>query len=371
MSPELIFSPSDFVDIFNQTIEYAYPRIIIEGEISSYRIAKGKWLYFDIKDEGATLRCFGTVYMLPGPLEDGMMVQIVCVPRLHPQFNFSLNIQSIVPVGQGAIAKQAELLFKKLSAEGLFAPERKRSLPYPPERIALITSSESAAYADFTKIMRARWPFCAIDVYDTLVQGANAPEQIARAFDSINAHGEPYDVVVVTRGGGSAEDLSAFNDERIVRAIASSRAPTMVAIGHEVDESLAELVSDARASTPSNAGELLVPDFETTSLEIVNAKNVLSGTVRAVMASQKERIQGIRLSIAQSLLSNISRAKERLKYDEQVLNLLNPKEVLRRGYSMVRSGGRLIRSGAVLRSGDKVDIIFVDSTRKATIDGNN
>lgn len=370
MSPELIYTPSDFVDIFNQTIDYAYPRVVIEGEISSYRIAKGKWLYFDIKDESVTLRCFGTVYMLPGPLEDGMMVRIVCVPRLHPQFNFSLNIQTIVPVGEGAIAKQAELLFKKLTMEGLFAPERKRTLPYPPERLALITSSESAAFADFTKIMRSRWPFCTIDVFDTQVQGVNAPQQIVEAFDIVNLQAEPYDVVVVTRGGGSAEDLAAFNDERIVRAIAASRAPTMVAIGHEVDESLAELVSDARASTPSNAAELLVPSKESVLAEISSAKSTLNGFVGSIIATQKERIGSIYSGINTKLRTLVSQSFDQLRHDREMLRLLNPKEVLRRGYSMVRMGGKLVRQGSGLAAGDQVDIIFTDSNRKATINGN-
>jgi exodeoxyribonuclease VII large subunit len=369
MDPELVYSPSDFVDIFNQTVDYAYPRVVIEGEISSYRIAKGRWLYFDIKDDNATLRCFGTVYMLPGPLQDGMLVRIVCVPRLHPQFNFSLNIQTIMPVGEGAIAKQAELLFKKLSAEGLFALERKRSLPYPPERLALITSSESAAYADFTKVLRHRWPFCSIDVYDSQVQGINAPQQIVEAFDLVNLQGDPYDVVVVTRGGGSAEDLAAFNDERIVRAIAASRAPTMVAIGHEVDESLAELVSDTRASTPSNAAELLVPNIESVLGEIKSIKSTVNGLVGSIITTQKARISSVMGGIQTKLNNLITHSINQLNHDREVLKLLSPKEVLRRGYSMVRMGGKLIRLGSGLSVGDQVDIIFTDITRKATING--
>ncbi len=367
MDQELVFSPSDFVDIFNQTIDYAYPRIVVEGEISSLRIAKNRWLYFDIKDEFATLRCFGTVYMMPGPLEDGMMVRIVCTPRLHPQFNFSLNIQSIIPVGEGAIAKQAELLFKKLDAEGLFLPERKRPLPYPPERVALITSSESAAYADFTKILKARWPQTAIDVFDVQVQGLVAPEQIVEAFNRVNTSAESYGAVVLIRGGGSAEDLSAFNDERIVRAIAGSRAPTMVAIGHEVDESLAELVSDARASTPSNAAELLAPNLATVKLEIETLKQSLAGMIRSIVDIQREILQSLKKTFSSRLTLRIKNEQTSLGYAKERLRLLNPKEVLRRGYSMIRSNDVLVRNGADLTVGDTVDIIFVDTSRKAVI----
>ena len=361
------YSPSDFVAVFNQSIEYAFSVVVIEGEISSFKVAKGRWVYFDIKDEGATLRCFGTVYMLPGPLEDGMMVRIVCSPRLHPQFNFSLNVQSIVPKGEGAIAKQAELLYKKLEAEGLFAPERKRRLPYPPEKIALITSTESAAYADFTKIISARWPYMSIDAYEVLVQGSSAPEQIAKAFEKVNAGGEPYEAVVLIRGGGSAEDLASFNDERVVRAVAGSRIPTVVAIGHEVDESLAELAADLRASTPSNAAELMVPEKAAESMAIESAHahviSLFMGALSRSLYDLRHTSQALREEMSGIITDSsfwLATAKTKLEY-------ANPRTILKRGYAMIRHEGKSLKSGKSLKNGDHIDIIFSDTTKKAVI----
>ncbi len=217
-------------------------------------------MYFDLKDDESSVKFFGTVYALPGPLEDGMVVRVSGSPRLHPQYGFSVNYTNIQPVGEGSLRKAADLLAAKLEKEGLFAPERKRALPYPPGRVALITAGGSAAYADFVKILNARWRGVAVEHFDVLVQGEQAPGQIVSAIAAANALAAVPDVLVLTRGGGSAEDLAAFSTEPVVRAVAGSRVPTLVAIGHEVDFSLAELAADRRASTPSNAAELLTPD---------------------------------------------------------------------------------------------------------------
>jgi exodeoxyribonuclease VII large subunit len=203
-------------------------------------VSKNKWLYFDLKDEFSKVSCFASIYALPGPLDDGMVVRVTGVPRLHPQFGFSVTVQTITPAGEGSIKKAFLLLKKKLTDEGLFDEARKRGIPDLPRSIALVASVESAAYADFIKILSARWPFVNVHVYDSQVQGEAAPEQLVRAIKRANESAELADVLVVTRGGGSADDLQAFNDERVVRAVAASRMPTIVAIGHEIDESLSD-----------------------------------------------------------------------------------------------------------------------------------
>src|ERR1035438_145266 len=146
---ELELSVSEFVDLFNQTLDFAYPLVTILGELSNFRISKNKWVYFDLKDDTATIHFFGSVFQLPGPLEDGMLLRVASTPRLHPLYGFSMNIQKVLLSGEGTIKKAAQLLEKKLSAEGLFDNERKRPLPFPPQKIGLITSKESAAYSDF------------------------------------------------------------------------------------------------------------------------------------------------------------------------------------------------------------------------------
>ncbi len=136
MSQDVTFGVSDFVAVFNQTLETAYPSVVIVGELANLRVSKNRWVYFDLKDEYASVKFFGTVYNLPGPLEDGMMLQVRGVPRLHPQYGFSITFQTIKPVGEGSIKKAGQLLQAKLAAEGLFDPARKRGLPYPPTQVA-------------------------------------------------------------------------------------------------------------------------------------------------------------------------------------------------------------------------------------------
>jgi exodeoxyribonuclease VII large subunit len=260
LQAELELSVSEFVALLNQTLEFAYPHVTIAGELANFRISKNRWLYFDLKDEGAVVRFFGTVYALPGPLENGMLLKVSGSPRLHPLYGFSVSVLSITPSGEGSIKKAATLLEAKLAAEGLFDPTRKRPLPYPPARIGLIASTESAAYSDFLKVLGERWGGVTIEVIDVQVQGEVAPEQIVQAITRFNQKSLAPDVLVITRGGGSAQDLQAFSSEQVTRAVAASRIPTLVAIGHERDIALAELAADQRASTPSNAAELLLPD---------------------------------------------------------------------------------------------------------------
>ena len=157
---DVVLQPVEFVALINQTLEFALPYAVVEGEVSNFRISKNRWVYFDLKDEQASVKCFGTVYQLPGPIEDGMLMKVSGNARLHPQFGFSLNMQSMMPSGEGSIKKAAALLEAKLQKEGLFDPTHKRRLPYPPDKIGLITSGESAAFADFIKILNARWQSC-------------------------------------------------------------------------------------------------------------------------------------------------------------------------------------------------------------------
>nr|MBP7835134.1 exodeoxyribonuclease VII large subunit [Candidatus Saccharibacteria bacterium] len=165
----LLFSPTDFVALTNQVLETAFGFIHIQGEVSNFRISKNKWVYFDLKDDYSKVACFASVYAMPGPIENGMVVVASGRPTLHQQFGFNFTVQSVVPSGEGSIKKAFDLLKAKLDKEGLFDEERKRTLPYPPNKIALVASIESAAYADFVKVMSARWPFVQISIYESLV----------------------------------------------------------------------------------------------------------------------------------------------------------------------------------------------------------
>lgn len=371
VEPQLpALSVSDFVALANQAFEHVFPSVIITGELANFRVSKNKWLYFDLKDETASVRFFGTVYMLPGPLEDGMMVEVRGMPRLHPNFGFSITVQSMRPVGEGAIRKAAQLLEAKLTAEGLFATERKRLLPYPPARIGLVTSGESAAYADFIKILAARWQGVDIELADVQVQGERAPGQLVNAIQWFNERATAPDVLVLIRGGGSADDLQAFNVEAVVRAVAASRIPTLVAIGHEVDVSLAELAADQRASTPSNAAELLVPDRREALLRLRMARGQLDDTVELLFDAALQNVRDAAEDAAEWAARIIERQQLALQGRKQLAEALDPNLALARGFAIVRGAdGRAIRERSQLKAGAIVDITLAKARASATIVG--
>jgi exodeoxyribonuclease VII large subunit len=363
-----LLTVSEFVGVLNQTLEIAYPLVSVIGELSNFRISKNRWVYFDLIDSSAAVKCFGTIYMLPGPLEDGLLVKITGVPRLHPRFNFSINLQTIQPVGEGSLKRITTLLEAKLAAEGLFASERKRQLPRPPRRIGLITSAQSAAYADFIKILGQRWGGIEVILADVQVQGEAAPAQLLRAIEYFNRAAKTPDILVITRGGGSVEDLAAFNTEMVTRAVATSRIPTLVAIGHEVDLSLAELVADKRASTPSNAAELLTPDkkFELQQLNLILAQ--MSSLAEHILQVEYQMIQTNNTKLTNLLQNIIAQTKDQLAARQQLLWALNPETILRRGYAIVRLAGRVVHSGKQLKPGQVVTMQLHDAHASAQID---
>lgn len=365
---DVTLSPSDFVALVNQTLEFAYPNVVIQGELCNFRVVRGRWVYFALKDDFSTVQFFGSVYQLPGPLEDGLQVRVLGNPRLHAKFGFSVNVISIAPVGEGSIKKAADLLAAKLAAEGLFDPERKRSLPAMPERIGLITAGGSAAYADFIKIMSERWGGLTINFADTLVQGDQAPASIVKALEHFNQLATPPEVLVITRGGGSAEDLAAFNDERVVRAVAASRIPTLVAIGHEVDESLAELAADARASTPSNAAQIVAPDraHEIAGLHI-KRQNLVSD-LADIYGDQLKLVNGWRSYLARQVTRLLEVEIERLSANRRLSNLYDPQTALRRGYALVHKDGKIVNRTGQTGPGDSLDVDLSDGKLKVTVD---
>lgn len=365
---QIQLSVSDAVGLLNQTLETIYPQLTVVGELVNFKISKDKWVYFDIRDEYSKLHCFGTIYVLPGPLEDGMLVEVVVAPRLHPQFGFTANLSSIRPVGEGSLVKAANLLQKKLETEGLFAAERKRNLPQLPQKIALVTSDESAAYSDFIKIANVRWPMLKINVYSVLVQGVSAPEEIVEALSKINQSDELDDVVVLTRGGGNADDLSAFSDERVVRAVASSRVPTLVAIGHERDISLSELAADSRASTPSNAAEVLLPDRQDYLASLQVKSTSLVQAIVSVLGAKNNWLNSRSDNIVTCIDRLLLNTKNRANAYSQALSLLDPSKILKRGYVLAKNNGNYVKSARQAKALRKIELEFYDGDLSVTIE---
>ncbi len=365
---ETIYEVSDFVAVVNQTLDYAYPSVSIRGELANFKISKNKWIYFDLKDDTATIRFFGNVYQLKQPLENGMLLRVHGVPKLHPQYGFSVTIIQIQPEGEGSLRRAADLLRAKLQSEGLFEEKRKRSLAYPPKQLGLIASTESAAYTDFIKVLSARWRGISIECTDVQVQGEPAIEQIVSAIKYFNQKPQLPDVLVLTRGGGSPEDLYAFDTEQVTRAVAASRIPTLVAIGHEKDTTLAELAADKRASTPSNAAELLVPDRKEVINQLEADKSYIVELFKTHIRTHRQKLLSYDSTLNLQLSMILARSRDQLIAYAQLLEALNPKAILARGYAIVRLAGKvIIRSKAEINSGDIVSIELKDGQFDAII----
>ena len=388
MTPSL--SVSQYLELVNVSLGQIPADFVIEGEVSDYKVSQGKWVSFDLKDEKdqALLKCFMTTWQLKTVIEDGMRVQVKGVPKIYERFGtFKLNVTEVEPVGEGALKRAYELLKKKLESEGLFDVSRKRPLPRFPERIGLITSRDAAAYGDFLRILNNRWSGVEILFHHVHVQGREAVSDILEAFAAfvaLDALHRPS-VIVLTRGGGGLEDLHAFNDEAVARAIYASTIPVVCAVGHERDESLADFVADVRASTPSNAAERVVPSRDEVRYEIETLRDHLvarmEDTIRTrvqlidmathrvsfILERQKDRLARLSEALLSCTTLWLSRLKDRLQSHERVLKELNPKRVLARGYSIVRSAGHVLTSVSTLEVGSDIQVQFATGSADAQV----
>lgn len=350
-------TPTEFIAVINDTLEMNYEAVEIVGEVASFKVNQGKWVFFDIKDEESSIPCFMTLWSLRQPLEDGMKVRIRGVPKLTKWGKFSVTVSAVQPVGEGSLKKAFEMLKKKLASEGLFNPARKRGIPEHLTRLGVISSTQAAGYADFVKIINARWGGMKVFTAHTQVQGMDAPDQIMRALQYFNERGD-VQMIAILRGGGSADDLSCFNDEKLVRAVAASKIPVICGIGHEVDESLCDLACDVRASTPSNAAEMLTPDRNVVKEGLKNnmwllAQNVVDGIDNAkndnrgkvekisrglltkYIEPKLNEVQKIIIDVLKNIKREFEMRENYVKQKKVMLEALNPEVVLRQGYAIL------------------------------------
>ncbi len=340
-----LFSVSDFVAALNQSLEYAYPQVGIEGEVAEFKVNQGKFVFFTLKDASASVGCFMTVWQLRMPIEDGMKVVVTGIPKVTAWGKFSITVQAIRPSGQGNLKRSFELLKAKLAEEGLFVTDRKRILPRIPHSVGVISSTQAAGYADFMKLVNDRWGGIKINVAHVQVQGEGAADQIMRAIDYFNGSSMPPEVLVIIRGGGSADDLSVFNDELLVRAVAGSRIPTLTGIGHETDESLVDLVADVRAVTPSNAAQLLVPDRREIITELRHKQVSMISRVQAAMTTIQTETNRAMSDMYTLLVRRCDMLLAETTQARRLLVAFDPQTVLQKGYAMIR--GHLAVGAAV------------------------
>ena len=361
--------------------------IFIRGEISNYKLYPSGHHYFSLKDANGAIRCVmfkGSAFRLRFQPKNGMKVIAFGRIAVYPRDGvYQLYCETMTPDGVGDLHAAFEQLKEKLQAEGLFSLDRKQPLPKYPHRIAIITSAAGAALHDMLRILRKRYPLTEVKLLAVRVQGEEAPAEIAAAIRYANRF-QVADLIITGRGGGSIEDLWAFNDERVAYAIADSNIPVISAVGHEPDVTIADFVADLRAATPSNAAELAVPD-QTELKKALQAKNTLLITLmQRRLKQERQRVSA--LASARSLRSPLNYINDRrLLLDhthqrlcaasQQLLNgkrerfvrltakldAMSPLKVLSRGYSMATDGqGELIKSVEGVSVGDRITVTFSD-----------
>lgn len=383
--PEPTLKVSQAIDLCNQALGVLEVAVI--GEVANFSIYKNNLVFFDLKDEEAEARlsCFMWRSQLSVPIEDGMRVVARGSFGIYAKTgSFRLTVNHLAPEGEGSLKRAFELLKKKLASEGLFESDRKRKIPYFPSVVGIVSSSDAAGFGDFMKIAKQRAGGIRFVLANCAVQGVKAEKELVAGIDYLNSQFE-LDVLVVIRGGGSTEDLHAFNSEPVARAIARSKAPVVVGVGHERDETIADYVADLRASTPSNAAQLVVPDQiellarlgsdrAAESKQIWHQLEQLQRQVDKIIAFTRERTRGVvsgglerafrivqtsRWQLEQALKSIASQAQSLIDQIE----VLAPHKVLERGYTITTNNqGDWITSIQQIKDQQSIQTNFTDGS---------
>lgn len=388
---ELRVSVAQFNALVNQHLQ-TIGEVIVEGEITQMNVSARGGVNIVMKDvkEQAVINVSGYEPQIQGikMVREGMQVAIYGIPQVwSPTGRLSVSIHKIVPLGEGALKEAYELLKAKLKNEGLFDESRKRPLPDYVTHIALITAAGSAALLDFLKILSENNSGLEIDFYSVSVQGKYSEREIIAALNAADT--KEYDCIVLTRGGGSLEDLLTFNEEQVARAIFALHTPVLVAVGHERDESIADFVADVRASTPSQAAYYLV----NTNLQFIASLETQAGVIEQLYINRlnqvKMALSGKLAGIDSRLLGEVRQMRSKLDHAqllidrfpdtvnestrkllelERLLRSLNPRNVLNRGFAIVRnSQGRVVSSKVNVKSGDDIAIEVKDGMIEAKV----
>jgi exodeoxyribonuclease VII large subunit len=341
-----ILTPSSLNRLVRDLLGDVFPLVWIEGELSNVAKPASGHLYFTLKDSGAQVRCamfkmkVATLRFRP---VDGMQVLVRAKVGLYePRGEFQLVAESMEPAGEGALQREFEQLKARLDAEGLFTQARKRPLPRYARRIGVITSATGAAVRDVLSVLARRWPLAGVEVLPVPVQGREAPAAIVAMLRKASAS-QRYDVLLLTRGGGSLEDLWAFNDEQVARAIHASAVPVVSAVGHEIDFSIADFVADLRAPTPSAAAELLVPDAVAIGRHLQQLQQRLLTLQQRKLQGHAQRLDHLFTRLqTQRPQARLARDHERLLHLQRRLSAVLREQSQRRHTRLERLHARLL-----------------------------
>jgi exodeoxyribonuclease VII large subunit len=381
---EKIYTVTEITREIKSTLEQNFPTLWVEGEISNYLLHSSGHRYFTLKDENAQIRC--TLWRFRGdrlqfePADGMKVIAWGSITVYERSGQYQLDVAELVPAGVGKLQIAFQKLKEKLFEEGLFDEEHKKTLPRFPERIGVVTSPTGAAIRDITRIIWQRFPGVKIILNPVRVQGEGAAEEIAGAIREFNQY-KGIDVMIVGRGGGSLEDLWAFNEETVARAIFDSEIPVISAVGHEIDFTISDFVADARAATPSAAAQMVVPDRDAMLEQIQTYTGKLATTLVSLMGGLKRRLNSVETSYgfrrpldiitqrSQKLdeltrqLENSTKSFTEIKSNALSLltgklKTLSPSSVLKRGYSITRRlpEKKIIKDAGMLKESDRVEV---------------
>lgn len=395
--PEQVFTVSELTGDIKSFLEDRYPAVSVKGEISNFKLPSSGHIYMTLKDEGAQIPAviWKNVRMkLALDLKDGL--EIIAHGRIEvypPSGRYQLICTSVTLAGKGALQLAFAMLLEKLAGKGYFNQEHKKPLPDIPEKIGLITSATGAVIEDMSNVLSRRFPAARLLLYPVKVQGEEAAENVTAALTYFNKPGDPAhrpDVIIVARGGGSLEDLQAFNEERVALAIFDSEIPVISAIGHETDVTIADMVADMRAGTPSIAAEIAAPDTQELLRHcdslLKNQSSALQAKVEGIerqvdsllgsyafnrpqvrLEQLHEQLNHLVRYMSRSAESAIRQVERDFSSVAERLALLDYRKTLERGYTLVRQNSSFVTSRASLRKGAGAAVIFHDGETKVEI----
>lgn len=344
--------------------------ISVKGELSNFKRGANGHLYFSLKDKESLINCamFSTYAgKLAFEPKDGDEVLVLASVDVYvARGSYQLIAYEMANIGQGAMLVQLEMLKKQLQKEGLFDVSRKREINIFPKAVGVITAKNGAAVRDIVTNIKRRYPICDIYVFPSAVQGESAPKELLEAFQKSQEY--DLDTLIIGRGGGASEDLSAFNDETLVRAIATSKMPVIAAVGHEIDTTLVDYVADKRASTPTGAAELATIDIREIQQKFQYSLDAMKDSIFEQLDDMSEQLASYKEELRESLLDKLEELKKDIKNRKEQLEILNPKSVLNRGYSIsMNKDGKIIKSVSDVEKGQEIVTLVSDGAIHSTV----
>lgn len=378
-SPASAVSVATVTQTVKDVLEGAFPPLWVRGEVSDFKKHRNGHWYFSLRDQAASLRCVvwaRDTRRIPAAPDEGMTVLALGQVTLYAaRGDLQFTVSTMDAVGDGLWRKAFEQSRARLEADGLLDPARKRPLPFFPRRVAVITSRDGAALHDIISVLRRRNPLVEVMLIPAAVQGETAPASLCAALACLERWGGA-DLAIIGRGGGSREDLWAFNDEKLARAVAACGIPIISAVGHEVDVSLCDLVADWRAPTPSAAAERAAPVLDDLRREVSALGRQLQGAAQEVVRAGRRRLEQGARRLAEQAERQVERRKLRLERLAAQLDALSPLATMSRGFvAATTPDGQLIASAGALAAGDAVHLRFRDGVARSrvesvTVDGN-